>query len=79
MLPPKAKARSVQQCELYLERLTAMMRRAGAVEARRLLPLAVRLKKELAHAKAEEELLQEILGVSADRPAGENDREPEHD
>lgn len=79
MLPPSPKPRSVVQCELYLERLTAVMRRAGAVEARRLLPLALRLKKELAHAKAEEALLQEMLGASADRAEGENDREPEHD
>lgn len=79
MRPPSPKSRSVMQCELYLERLTAVMRRAGAVEARRLLPLAVRLKKELAHAKAEEALLEEMLGASIDRSAGENDREPEHD
>jgi hypothetical protein len=67
------------QCELYLERLTAVMRRAGAVEARRLLPLAVRLKKELAQAKADEALLEEMLGASPDRSAGDIDREPEHD
>lgn len=67
------------QCELYLDRLRAVMLRAGAVEARRLLPLVVRLKAELDHAKAEEALLQEILGPSTRRVVDELDGGADHD
>ena len=55
------------------------MLRAGAVEARRLLPLVVRLKAELDHAKAEEALLQEILGPSTRRVVDELDGGADHD
>jgi hypothetical protein len=80
MRPPRPKARSVQQCEIYLDRLSAVMRRAGAAEARKLLPLVVRLKSELAAAKAEEDLLRELLGPSADLFFDElKEMEPEHD
>lgn len=61
MLPPKPKARSVQQCELYLDHLAAVMRKAGGEEARRLLPLVARIKAELEAAKAEDALLLELL------------------
>jgi len=80
MLPPIPKSRSVEQCELYLDRLRAVMRRASAVEARRLLPLVVRFNTELAHATAEEALLQEMLGGSTSRVVDELDeRQSEHD
>jgi hypothetical protein len=61
MLPPRPKARTVQQCEIYLDCLAAVMRKAGAAEARKLLPLVVRLKIELNAARAEDALLQELL------------------
>lgn len=81
MHPPRPKARSVQQCEIYLDRLAAMMRRAGAAEARELLPIVMRLKSELAAAKAEEDLLRELLGPSADRLLEDDlkEVEPDHD
>ncbi|MOA63058.1 hypothetical protein D3C78_1886540 [compost metagenome] len=56
------------------------MRRAGAAEARKLLPLVVRFKSELAAAKVEEALLRELLGPSADLFLDElKEMEPEHD
>jgi hypothetical protein len=80
MRPPRPKARSVQQCEVYLDRLAAVMRRAGAAEARKLLPLVVRLRSERAAAKAEEALLRELLGPSADLFLDElKEMEPDHD
>jgi hypothetical protein len=80
MLPPTPKSRSVEQCELYLDRLRVAMRRASAVEVRRLLPLVLRFKAELAQANTEEALLQEMLGASAVRVVDEPDeRESEHD
>lgn len=76
MLPPRPKARSVQQCQIYLNRLAAVLRKAGDAEARRMLPLIVRLKAELAAAKAEDALLQEFLG----RPSLDTrESEIEHD
>ena len=79
MLPPSPKFRSAAQCELYLERLRSAIRRAGAVEARRLLPLVVRFKAELDQAKAEESLLQEMLGFSTGRAIDELDEGADHD
>ncbi len=58
MLPPRPKARSVQQCELYLDRLAAVMRKAGGAEARR---LVTRFKAELEAARSEDALLLELL------------------
>ncbi|MDV3251992.1 hypothetical protein DevBK_11670 [Devosia sp. BK] len=61
MFPPRPKARSVQQCEIYLDLLAAVMRKAGLEEARKLLPLVVRLRAELEAARAEDALLEELL------------------
>lgn len=80
MLPPRPKARSIQQCEIYLDRLAAVMRREGAAEARKLLPWVVRLKSELAAAQAEEALLRELLGPSAELFLDDpGEMESEHD
>jgi hypothetical protein len=76
MLPPRPKDRTVQQCELYLDLLSAIMRKAGQAEARRLLPLVVRIKAELEAARAEDALLLELL----ERPClDRNESEIEHD
>ena len=77
MLPPRPKARSVQQCQIYLERLATVMRKAGGAEARRLLPLVVRLKAELAAVTAEDALLQELLELPSLDDT--NESEIEHD
>lgn len=61
MLPPAAKIRTAKQCEIYLARLAAAMRKGSEADARRLLPLVARLKAELEAARAEDELLCELL------------------
>lgn len=61
MFPPRPRARSVQQCEIYLDFLAAVMRKSGQAEARKLLPLVVRLRAELEAARAEDALLEELL------------------
>lgn len=61
MLPPTAKIRTAKQCEIYLARLAAAMRKGSEADARRLLPLVARLKAELETARAEDELLRELL------------------
>tara|TARA_R100000365_G_C2738036_1_gene67037 strand:+ start:870 stop:1103 length:234 start_codon:yes stop_codon:yes gene_type:complete len=61
MLPPAAKIRTAKQCEIYLARLAAAMRKGSEADARRLLPLVARLKAELEAARAEDELLLELL------------------
>lgn len=78
MLPTRPKARSVQQCEIYLDRLAAIMRREGQVEARKLLPLVVRLEAELQAARAEDALLEELL-QRAHRPFVNHIKESELD
>lgn len=61
MLPPAAKIRTAKQCEIYLARLAAAMRKGSEADARRLLPLVARLNSELEAARAEDELLRELL------------------
>ena len=46
--------RTVERCELYLDRLALVVQRAGKNGAA-FLPLVRRLERELAEAKAEEE------------------------
>ena len=78
MLPTRPRARSVQQCEIYLDRLAAIMRKAGEVEARKLLPLVVRLQAELQAARTEDALLEELL-QRAHRPFLDQIQESEMD
>lgn len=61
MLPPRPKPRTVRQCEIYLDRLAAVMRKAGPAEVRKLLPIVARLKAELEAVRAEDALLAELL------------------
>lgn len=56
----QAKIRTVAQCEVYLDRVAAIMRRHGA-DASKLLPLVRRLKAELADAKSDCDLIEEVL------------------
>jgi hypothetical protein len=61
MQTQRAKARTVEQCEIYLDRIGQIMRRHGP-NAVKLVPLVKRLKAELDDAKAEHELIEELLG-----------------
>ena len=78
MLPTRPKTRSVQQCEIYLDRLAAIMRKTGKVEARKLLPLIIRLQAELQAARDEDALLEELL-QRAHRPFLDQIKESEMD
>tara|TARA_R110002126_G_scaffold157588_2_gene305038 strand:- start:3756 stop:3977 length:222 start_codon:yes stop_codon:yes gene_type:complete len=73
MLPPQPKPRTVLQCEIYLSLLATVMRKGGAMEARKLLPIAARLKAELEAARAEDSLLEEFLQLQHTEVEGAHD------
>lgn len=52
--------RTVDRCELYLDRLALVVERAGP-NGSAFLPIARRLERELAEAKGEERLLQDLM------------------
>lgn len=51
--------RTVERCERYLDRMALVLERAGD-NAPAFLPIVRRLEKELAEAKAEEEILERM-------------------
>lgn len=52
--------RTVDRCERYLDRLALVVERAGP-DGSAFLPIARRLQRELAEAKGEERLLQDLM------------------